>query len=372
MKPIRPQPVPATPRLLRWFWVLGIVLLAGSLLGARLFLGGSSNSKAAVQEESTVPSRVICFGHVEPRDGVLSLSPPFAGRVLKVIKEGETPVEKDAELIVLDAADAQNQLKAANADLEAAKFTEKMAQQAEEQYPALIEQQEQVVNVAKSKLAAATAQQKRAQKLFKDEQIKQEELDVANAAVSGAQAEVTGQENKLTSMKNIDPTKLPIERAKQDVTAKQAQRDRAEKALKEHTLRAPSKGTVLQVRVSEGGWYSPMTPTPAVIFCPDGPRIIRCEVEQEFASRVKVGQEVCLQDDSNGQGRWTGKVTRVGDWFSNRRSILPEPVQFHDVRTLECIVEEIKPVRDNDIPLRINQRMRVTIFPDGIPDGECK
>jgi hypothetical protein len=61
---------------------------------------------------------------------------------------------------------------------------------------------------------------------------------------------------------------------------------------------------------------------------------------------------------SNGSGpTWTGKVLRVGDWMAHRRSILPDPSQFHDIRTLECIIE----IAPNQAPLRIGQRVRVAL-----------
>jgi hypothetical protein len=50
-------------------------------------------------------------------------------------------------------------------------------------------------------------------------------------------------------------------------------------------------------------------------------------------------------------------VTRLSDWYTHRRSILLEPMQFNDVRTLESII-----TLDPGQPmLRIGQRMRVTL-----------
>ena len=57
---------------------------------------------------------------------------------------------------------------------------------------------------------------------------------------------------------------------------------------------------------------------------------------------------------SSGAG-WGGKVTRISDWYLQRRHILMEPRQFNDIRTMECIVE----VKDEQ-GLKIGQRVRVT------------
>jgi len=89
------------------------------------------------------------------------------------------------------------------------------------------------------------------------------------------------------------------------------------------------------------------------------PLIVRAEVEQEFAGRVAVGQKALVQDDATGGGSWRGQVKSLSGWYSHRRSMLLEPLQFNDVRTLECIVT-LDP--DQDLTqLRIGQRVRVTL-----------
>ena len=93
------------------------------------------------------------------------------------------------------------------------------------------------------------------------------------------------------------------------------------------------------------------------MFCPDGPRILRAEVEQEFASRLSLNQTVVVRDDSTNSPLCTGKLTRISDWYSHRRSMVQEPLQFNDVRTLECIIT-LDP--SDKTPLRIGQRVRVT------------
>jgi hypothetical protein len=54
---------------------------------------------------------------------------------------------------------------------------------------------------------------------------------------------------------------------------------------------------------------------------------------------------------------WHGRVIRVSDWYTHRRSILQEPFQLNDVRTLECLIA----LDRGQQPLRIGQRVRVTI-----------
>jgi hypothetical protein len=69
-----------------------------------------------------------------------------------------------------------------------------------------------------------------------------------------------------------------------------------------------------------------------------------------------MGQTVRVRDDANQAETWSGQVLRVSDWFTRRRSVLQEPSEKNDVRTLECIVR----LDANQRPLRLGQRVQVT------------
>jgi hypothetical protein len=52
-------------------------------------------------------------------------------------------------------------------------------------------------------------------------------------------------------------------------------------------------------------------------------------------------------------------VIRISDWYIQRRSTMPEALQYNDARTLECIIE----LDAGQPELRIGQRVRVTLRP---------
>ena len=66
-----------------------------------------------------------------------------------------------------------------------------------------------------------------------------------------------------------------------------------------------------------------------------------------------------IEDDTRAGTTWKGKVVHISDWFTQRRSILMEPLQVNDVRTLECLIELVEP--HPQPPLRIGQRVRVRL-----------
>src|SRR5205814_611796 len=100
---------------------------------------------------------------------------------------------------------------------------------------------------------------------------------------------LTADRAKFDALALRDPAQ-DVARAEADTTAKRALLKRARHALREHTLRAPSAGTVLRVLTSSGEALGMQPRQPALLFAPDRPRIVRAEVEQEFVSRVAVGQ----------------------------------------------------------------------------------
>jgi len=85
---------------------------------------------------------------------------------------------------------------------------------------------------------------------------------------------------------------------------------------------------------------------------------VRAEIEQEFAGRVHPGQSVILQDESGGKESWRGKVLRVSNWYTQRRS-QSEGLRIggSDVRTLECIIV----LEPGNIPFRLGQRVRAIL-----------
>ncbi len=92
---------------------------------------------------------------------------------------------------------------------------------------------------------------------------------------------------------------------------------------------------------------------PAIQFAIEEPQIVRAEVEQEFIGRVAVGQPVVVEDESNSArllARQSGARLQLD--HPSRRSVMQEPMQFNDVRTVETLMT----LDAGQPPLRIGQR----------------
>ena len=129
---------------------------------------------------------------------------------------------------------------------------------------------------------------------------------------------------------------VDLRRAESELKAAEARRDQARLAWEECRLKAPQPGTVLRILVGPGEVVGVQPGQAAVLFAADGPQVIRATVEQEFAPRIKEGQPALVQDEAAAASSWRGRVDRIAGWYSQRRTVLHDPSQFSDVRTLEC------------------------------------
>jgi multidrug resistance efflux pump len=163
------------------------------------------------------------------------------------------------------------------------------------------------------------------------------------------------EQEKLEELRRQDP-KAEERRALAEVELARTRVEQAEALLAECELKAPADGEVLRLLVAVGDVLSAQPRQPAVVFCPDLPRLVRAEVDQEFAADVRAGQPAVIEDDTQPGVKWTGRVLRVSDWYTQRRSTSLDPMQFNDVRTIECLVS----LEGGPRP-RIGQHVRVRL-----------
>lgn len=346
------------PRLARVFLIAGLAVLLTSAVSATWALQQPSTGVAGeVRANSAAPApAVVALGHVDLEHGVTSLSPVQSGRVAEVLAHENARVEAGAALVRLDDTQARLQVAEAKVGVATAQAQLTTARKLPEQHAAKQDQQRAAVEAAEQRLAAAQALLGRKRELVKIKQVAAEDFAAAQNQVKELQAAAQAEAAKLRELQLYDPA-VDVRRAELNVAAMQAELDQAQHALDECTLKAPEAGSVLRILVSPGEVISPQTKQTAILFAPNGPRLVRAELDQEFAGRIAEGQAALIEDDAPSGQRWTGHVRRVADWYHSRRTILKEPAPPLDVRTVECLIE-----LDSGQPQpRLGQRMRVTI-----------
>jgi len=355
------QSPPGRSRLLPWSVGFGVVLLTVSFGVAWMLLnppvqaqGQSSGGGSSTPFEN----RAVAVAFVDVEGGVVNLYPVRQGRVVDLPVKEDVEVEAGTPLLKIDDSLSRIQLVEAELALEAAQKRKEQAQTLAEQHRKQIKAQEAGVEAVRRKEISARAQADKARRWRQDRLGgSAEDVKAAEALVGEAQAGVKAEQAKLEVLRAQKP-RVAVELADINVRAKKEDVEKAKLALRECVVRAPKKGKILRRLTSVGEVLGANPKLPALQFCPSGERIIRAEVEQEFAGRVVKGMKAHIHDDATGGGEWQGEVVRVSDWYTQRRSVTLEPLQFNDVRTLEVIIR-VKP--DSKYPLRIGQRMRVML-----------
>jgi multidrug resistance efflux pump len=299
---------------------------------------------------------VVCSGRVDSLTPVASLDPAMPGKVAEVMaSEGQTVaagkplLRLEDEAVKLRVEEAKAALAATEIEIEAAALEVK-------QRPVRIASQKLAITAAKDRISTA-------QKLLEERKIAKQFGTVTAGEIIAAEAEVRQYErleaienDRLTELTTANPG-LRVKAAEAKKAQAQIALKQAEKAARDCVLTAPSAGVVLRVNVSAGESAMPGG-VPAILFRPDGPLVVRAELEQEFIGRVKPNMRATVTDDTRADSpTWNGRVQRVGAFVSRRRSILLEPGEVNDVRTVECVIV----LEGSTDGLLVGQRMRVRI-----------
>jgi HlyD family secretion protein len=300
---------------------------------------------------------VVCAGRVDGLLPAASLDPAIPGKVVEVlVSEGQTVaagkplLRLDDEALKLRVDEAKAALTAAEIDIEAAGIEVKL-------HPARVAAQ-------KVAIAGAADRTQTARKLLDERKTAKQFGTVTAGELISAEAEVrqferleTVEADRLAELTALNPN-LKVKAAEAKKAQAQIALHQAEKAIRDCVLVAPSAGAVLRVNVSAGETAVPGGVSPALLFRPDGPLVVRAELEQEFLGRVKPNMRALVTDDTRADSpQWVGRVQRVGSFVARKRGALFEPGEVNDVRTVECLITFDGPTDG----LLVGQRMRVRI-----------
>jgi multidrug resistance efflux pump len=341
--------------------VLALLTGGGGAAGV-LFSSAGSPTEGTGPDTNAADGRhprcVACVGYVDVSSGVLSLTPAVPGRVVEVAARENERVHAGTTLLRLEDDAARADVRQAEENLRAAETQRTEACKGPALHASLLAQQKAALEAARHDLAATRLLAARRGELARKQLLPQEEAEAVREQAARLSAAELVEREKLRALELRDP-RQDVVRAESEVRGRQAVLDKAHYALRQYTIQAPVDGAVLRVLAQPGEMLGPQSRNPALLFLPDEPRIVRAEVEQEFAPRVALGQHAEVNDDAAGEGpTWTGRVTRLADWFAPRRVSLPDTSQASDVRTLECLIR----IDPNQPQPRIGQRVRVKLF----------
>jgi multidrug resistance efflux pump len=188
----------------------------------------------------------------------------------------------------------------------------------------------------------------------------------AQARAGAAQSEAA----RLTRLASADAaTRREAEQAKQAATVALAQSEEAARAVDvararqrlaeleqtARTVHAPVSGLVLRRTAAVGAAAVAASGTPLFVLAPDGPRIVRAELDEAFVGRVMPGATAWVTD-SNGGGRvLKARVLRISPSFE-AAALDDQPGGRADGRVLRLVL-----AFDEPNTLRLGQRVLARI-----------
>ena len=368
-------------------WAAGVVLLAGTLLGARLLdsTDGSPKPGAPAKPAPAVGGGVTVLGSVMSDPPEAPVGPPSVAALLTVEKllvaEGQTVAVGDP-LVKFDDALVREKLPQAQAGLASARSDLVKAEAQKAGHPLQLQGQELKIDTLRANLKEgeemakiASAQFERVLELrdpsttrFRTPAEKAadraENLDLRKAAeaLNNLRAQIKGEELKLQGLK-LTPVDADVAAANAKIAQYTATVAEAQNALDACTLKARVAGVVERVYATPGQTFGPAVRSPVLWIVPSGKRVVRAEVESEFAPRVsdKEGTKVGITDSNNFAFSYEGVVRRVGTAYLSKRS-QQDALALTPSYVLECLIEVTDPTPPGKPPLRVGQPVRVT-FP---------
>jgi multidrug resistance efflux pump len=351
-------------------WILALALLIGCLLGANHIMNGSGrgelgpnreppSAKSASKNASGQRYGLVADGVATSEGDIQRLIPSSVpGEVVEVLATSGEHVKKGQVLLRMDDRWARIKMEQAESAVLGAKANLKMAQTALETFPIQRNRQVQAIHAAELK---RDIQKNDVNQLkdYKAKGLNYSETGLVNSikALEIAEFGISSEEDKL---KEIDSSKSALVA---QVDLADSQLKTAETKLKEAKLgveycelKAPADGTILQSFVSVGSKFGDQAVQPAFHFYTGG-LIVKANITQEFASGVKEGQSVVVEDAAGSEQTWHGHVSKVDNKFTTKREqgAIPGLPEQNQDPVLECRI-----TLDTDKPLPLlNQKVRV-------------
>lgn len=361
-------------------FVLGGLLLVGSLLGARLLATGTADEtpKTANPTNGKGGSGPVVIGFVdtlEPSPVGYGLPPVLqSGLLAKISVKESQAVKAGEELFAFDTTIQEADLKTAEEAVKVAQAEVNAAQTKRAELLIQIEAQQVAVDAATSKAYLSERALEVGKQQFRDDyktrayppnewdarlktELKILELEsVYQPALVAKKAE----EAKLSALKKTDVEVL-VKKAEAGVAQAKSLAAKARSAVELCTVRAKTDGVVEQINVSPGTVLGISTRLPVLWLIPDGPRIVRAEVEAEFAHRVTpdmYGRSVTIYDHNDPKLMYRGTFKRISGSFLQKRSG-GDNLLGNETKVLEAVVAIDEPLPAGLPPLRIGQKVKV-------------
>ena len=365
-------------------WILGISLLAFSFVAANRLLHSQepNNGAAGAKKDAKVPAAqgLRVLGTVDVPLGIARVDAPAlpalsGATVVSVFVQQGQEVAIGDPLLSFDDSAFRSKLDQAEAALLAAQSEADKAKAQKDDLPDLIELQKLAIKKAETDLRYATEVLARANDNFEKladatkpinndverTQQRRQNLDLlkGEGLVEGLKVAVAKEKLDLKRLM-AKPVDIDIQLAAAKIKGLTAAVAEAKSFIELTKVKARTAGIVERLTAQPGMTFGPATREPALYIVPTGARIVRAEIEAEFAHKIndRLGQKVTICDSHNFSQTYEGKVILIDKIFLPKRGggavLAVNPTQV-----LECVIEVIDPTPVGKPPLRVGQPVRV-------------
>jgi multidrug resistance efflux pump len=369
-------------------YLLGVLLVVGSLLGARALTHGSGGGGGEQAPKTAAPSNgkngsgTVFLGKVDSDPPPIDYGlPPVlqSGRIARMAVAQGQDVKKGDTLYEFDTRVQKADLEKAKIGVDSAEVAVALAKSQRDQYPKKLVIYRETYETAKLKADRNEEGYKvyegnlriTLNREWKDDPKKWQELydldtrrfELDTLRKTAARERDTAKANLEAAEAGKQDLELQVKKAEEAVRQAKALVDQAQVVIDQCTIKADADGTVERVTVSAGATLGLGTHTPAVVLIPSGPRVVRAEVEAEFAHRIgpdKEGKEVTITDHYNDKVTYKGvvRVGGIGTAFLQKRTS-GDGFGMNDTRVLEVIVDVTDPRPAGKPSLKVGQKVRV-------------
>lgn len=330
----------------------GALIAALALLpwGLRDRVGPSSGGVGQAMPVPAPRTRIAALGRVEPHSEEVQVAAAMTGRLASVAVDEGDPVRQGDVVAVLENADHEARVRAAEASLAVARanldWVHNGARPAERAEAAA------QVREAQAVLALAERELGRQQGLAGRGLGSAQDLDRAHSEHAVALARLARVE-RHRDLIDSPPRADDLARAEAEVSLAEARLLEARAVLEKSLVRSPVSGVILSKLRHAGEQVTEMGDTPIVLVGDTSLLRVRAEVDEADIAQVRVGQGAYVQADAYGQRRFPGRVARVGSLMGRKSLRSEQPAERVDTRVLEVLID-LEPGTEFPVGLRVD------------------
>ena len=325
-----------------------VVLIVGGVYGFSTLNGASNTidpSKLATVERGVMLRSVVATGKVEPitKVEIKSKANGIIERlhvdVDQIVQPGQVLAELDKENLTARAREAGANLEAAQAAREAA----------------IAQLRKNEIEAESPEVEFARRNFDRAQQLFGEKLVAQNQLDDAQSALQQAE------NRKRAAQSQLIVSRARVSEADANVSQARANVARAEEELANATIKAPIRATVLTRDVELGSPVSSIlnlgaNATPVMTLGDIEKVFVRGKVDEADIGRVRLGQAAKITTESFRDKVFEGRVTQIS----------PIGVEKDNVTTFEVEVSIDNPAQELKANMTANAEIILEQYADSL------